>query len=92
MNSNHKQIKIIKENIYTKPNKNSFNAFYNNNINYNNMLIDLLDNNSIDDDKNVMISKLDIDISNSQNENIEEKEQNNKKVIATKENQPKQEF
>ena len=81
-------IKKLKENIYTKPSISQYNKLYNSNKNYNNMLNELLDNNSIDNSKNIMISELDIKIDNSKNESLEEIEPNK----VTKNNESKKEF
>ena len=80
--------KKLKTNIYIKPSISHYNKLYNSNKNYNNMLNELLDNNSIDNVKNVMISELDIKISNSQNESLEEIEQSK----ITKISESKKEF
>ena len=84
-------IKKLKKNIYSKPHKSSYHHFNDNNNNCNNALIDLLDDNKIDNAKNVMISELDIKLNNSPEESIEEIKPF-KKVITTKNNESENEF
>ena len=80
--------KRLKKHINSKPSRSHYNKFYDSSKNYNNMLNELLDNNSIDNAKKVMISELDIKINNSPNESYKEIEKN--KVI--KNTEPKKEF
>ena len=80
--------KKLKTNIYIKPSISQYNRLYNSNKIYNNMINELLDNNSIDNVKNVMISELDIKINNSQKESLEEIEQSK----VTKNTESKKEF
>lgn len=70
---------------------------YNNNIftpknNYNNVLFDLLNDNNSDDDKNVMISELDINLSNSQIESIDNINSNKNIKKTENNNDSKSEF
>ena len=84
-------LKKIKKNIYSKPHKSSYHHFNDNNNNCNNVLIDLLDDNKIDNAKNVMISELDIKLYNSPEDSTEEIKPF-KKVMTTKNNESENEF
>ena len=78
--------KKVEQNIYAKPNKSYYNQFYDSYKNYNNIFVDLLEDNKIDNSKNIMISELDIDINTSQNVSFEEILQNkNSKTIKNSE-------
>ena len=58
------------EKIYSKTSNNYKDKFFSSIRNYNNnILLDLL-NNNLDDDKNIMVSELDINLNKLQNENI----------------------
>ena len=72
---NNKILKKLQKNIKSKQSKIHYNEFYESKKNYN-MLNDLLDNNSIDNAKKVMISELDININSSQNESYGKIEHN----------------
>ena len=70
MKMNIDLIKKMKNALYSKPIKNC-NQFYTINKNYNNMLINLLDDSKQNKDKNIMISELDIKLNNSQSESYD---------------------
>ena len=82
--------KTVNQNIYVKPNKSYYNQIYNSYKNYNNIFVDLLEDNKIDNSKNIMISELDININSSQNESLEEIQ--NKNTITNKNSESKNEF
>ena len=87
-------IKKVKNTIYSKPHKSYYTQFYNISKNFNNnILFNLLDDNEIDNDndKNVMISELDIKLNNSQSRSIDKKE-SDKQNIINKNNESKNEF
>ena len=84
---NNKILKKLKKDIKSKQSKIQYNEYYENKKNYN-MLNDLLDNNSIDNAKKVMISELDININNSENESYREIEHNE----MIKNTEPQKEF
>ena len=89
---NNDLLKKIKNRIYSKPLNNYYNRFYNTNKNYNNnILTNLLDNNKLDDDdKNIMISELDIKLNNSDNDSQEKRDID--KPIINNQTEPKIEF
>ena len=86
MKMNVDLIKKMKNALYSKPIKNC-NQFYTINKNYNNMLINLLDDSKQNKDKNIMISELDIKLNNSQSESYDkiELDKNNNTNYTNKE-------
>ena len=86
-------LKKVKNTIYSKPHQSYFNQFFNPSKNYdNNMLINIFDNNKqeFDEDKNIMISELDIKLNNSESE-TKNKIDCDKHIISNK-NEAKTEF
>jgi hypothetical protein len=81
----------LKKNIYSKPKQVYYDKLFSPIRKYNNMFMELLSNCNDDDNKNIMVSELDININDSQVENEEEIEQNKKEKII-KNNDPKNEF
>ena len=80
----------LKKNIYSKPKQIYYDNLFSPIRKYNNMFMELLSN-CHDDDKNIMVSELDINVNDSQVENEEEIEQNKNENIA-KNNNSKNEF
>jgi hypothetical protein len=68
----------LKRNIYSKPNQTYCDKLFSPIRKYNNMFMELLSNchDDNDNDKNIMVSELDINVNDSQVENEEEIEQN----------------
>ena len=91
MKMNADLLKKMKNAIYSKPLK-SFNQFYTINKNYNNMLINLLDDSKLNKNKNIMISELDIKLNSSQSESYDKIELDKKNIINTNKNEAKTEF
>ena len=80
----------LKKNIYSKPKQIYYDKLFSPIRKYNNMFMELLSNGQ-DDDKNIMVSELDINVNDSQVENEDEIEQNKKEQIITNYD-PKSEF
>lgn len=80
----------LKKNIYSKPKQIYYDNIFSPIRKYNHMFTELLSN-CHGDDKNIMVSELDINVDDSQVENEEEVEQNKKEEII-KNPKPKNEF
>ena len=80
----------LKKNIYSKPKQIYYDNLFSPIRKYNNMFMELLSN-CHDDDKNMMVSELDINVNDSQFENEEEIEQK-KEEKTIKNNDSKNEF
>jgi hypothetical protein len=91
MKMNADLLKKMKNAIYSKPLK-SYNQFYTINKNYNNMLINLLDDSKLNKNKNIMISELDIKLNSSQSESYDKIDLDKKNIINTNKNEAKTEF
>ena len=81
----------LKKNLYSKPKQIYYDKLFSPVRKYNNMFTELLSN-CHDDDKNIMVSELDINVNDSQDENENEIEQNRKEISKNNDNESKNEF